>query len=217
MRTLTFRGAVTQFVGFRSPKLLLFISLSALAVRLVAPSPLDSLDAAIAFGILMYWPVQEWWMHRWLLHMRAIKLGNYSFEPAFAKDHKLHHRYPDKMEFTLLPMAQIIRAGVFYFALGYLLFQSIAYASTLLCIAALMTLVYEWTHYLTHTSYKPRSTYYRKIWKLHRWHHYKSEHYWFSFTVPYIDGWLGTGPSPKNVEKSKSVRDLDLADDSLPA
>jgi len=214
MRTLSFRDAVTQFVGYRSPKLLLFISMSAFVFRLVEPSPLGLLDACIAIGIVLYWPVQEWWMHRWLLHLPAVTIGSKTFEPAFARDHKRHHRFPNDMEYTLLPVSQIVRAGIFYFGLGLLLFQSVSAASTLLSIAALMTLAYEWTHYLTHTTYKPRSAYYRKIWKLHRWHHYKNEHFWFSFTVPYIDGWLGTGPNPKEVPKSKSVRDLDMSNKS---
>jgi hypothetical protein len=153
-------------------------------------------------------------MHRWLLHMPAIKVGKRTFEPKFAKDHKLHHRFPNEMKYTLLPLSQILQAGVFYFGLGLLIFQSVSAAATLLTVAAMMTLAYEWTHYLTHTSYKPKSNYYRRIWKLHRWHHYKNENFWFSFTVPYIDGWLGTGPSPKDVPKSQSVRDLDNANQS---
>ena len=70
------------------------------------------------------------------------------------------------------------------------------------------TLLYEWTHYLTHTRYKPKGKYYRRIWQLHRWHHYKHEGYWFSFTVPYLDGWFGTGPDPKEVERSPTARTL---------
>jgi sterol desaturase/sphingolipid hydroxylase (fatty acid hydroxylase superfamily) len=74
--------------------------------------------------------------------------------------------------------------------------------------ASACTILYEWVHFLTHTDYKPKGSYYRRIWKLHRWHHYKNEHYWFSFTVPWIDAWLGTGPSPQDVPRSPTARDL---------
>ena len=160
-------------------------------------------------GIHLYWPFQEWWMHRWLLHADTIRIGKFTWHPDFALKHRLHHQHPDKMEYTLLPLPQIVIAGVTYFALGWILSGTLAVASTLLFAATLSTLAYEWTHYLTHTNYKAQSSYYRKIWKLHRWHHYKNEHYWFSFTVPFIDGWLGTGPKPGEVPKSETVRLLD--------
>jgi hypothetical protein len=36
-----------------------------------------------------------------------------------------------------------------------------------------------------------------------------NEHYWFAFTVPAIDRWLGTGPDPHHVARSPTVRSLD--------
>ena len=43
-------------------------------------------------------------------------------------------------------------------------------------------LCYEWTHYLIHSDYKPKTRVYRAIWRNHRNHHYKNEHYWFTVT-----------------------------------
>ncbi len=74
--------------------------------------------------------------------------------------------------------------------------------------AAASSLLYEWTHFLTHTRYVPRGRLYRRIWKHHRLHHFKHEGYWFAFTVPWIDGWLGTGPDPQDVERSAHARSL---------
>ena len=74
--------------------------------------------------------------------------------------------------------------------------------------AASSSLLYEWTHFLTHTRYVPRGRLYRRIWKHHRLHHFKHEGYWFAFTVPWIDGWLGTGPPPDAVQRSPHARTL---------
>ena len=71
-----------------------------------------------------------------------------------------------------------------------------------------------WTHYLLHSDYRPRSKAYRAIWRNHRLHHYKSEHYWFTVTTAGIaDRVLGTYPDPSEVETSPTVRALHAAGD----
>ena len=60
----------------------------------------------------------------------------------------------------------------------------------------------------------PRLPYYRRIWKNHRLHHFKSEGHWFSFTVPYVDAWLGTEPAVDSVATSETARTVGVDDDS---
>ena len=79
--------------------------------------------------------------------------------------------------------------------------------------AALVALVYEWTHFSTHCDYRPKSDFAKKIWRNHRMHHYRSEHHWYAFTAPYVDEWLGTGGEPRDVEPSETVRTLGVNDD----
>jgi sterol desaturase/sphingolipid hydroxylase (fatty acid hydroxylase superfamily) len=55
--------------------------------------------------------------------------------------------------------------------------------ATFAAIAVSLGLVYEWVHYLVHTDYRPRTAPYRAIWRHHRLHHYKNEHYWFTVTT----------------------------------
>ena len=55
-----------------------------------------------------------------------------------------------------------------------------------------MALAYEWTHYLTHTSYVPRGRYYARICRAHRLHHFKDEGFWYGFTLPFVDALLRT-------------------------
>ena len=62
---------------------------------------------------------------------------------------------------------------------------------------AVVLLVYEWTHYVIHSDYTPRTRAYKAIWRNHRLHHYKNEHYWFSVTTSGTsDRLLGTLPRP---------------------
>jgi hypothetical protein len=69
--------------------------------------------------------------------------------------------------------------------------------------------VYEWTHYLIHTAYRPRSRAYRRIWRNHRLHHFKNEHYWHGITNTVADRVLGTEPDQRDVPRSPTARTLD--------
>ena len=68
-----------------------------------------------------------------------------------------------------------------------------------------MFLRYEWLHYLIHTSYKPKSQWFRKLHKHHRLHHFKNENYWFGLSSTAADRILSSNPDPENVETSDSV------------
>jgi hypothetical protein len=69
--------------------------------------------------------------------------------------------------------------------------------------------IYEWTHFLIHTAHRPRSRYYRAIWRNHRLHHFKNEHYWHGITNNVSDRVLGTNPGAPDVPKSRTARTLD--------
>ena len=74
---------------------------------------------------------------------------------------------------------------------------------------AAIGMVYEWTHYLVHTDYKAKHGLYRTIWRNHRLHHFKNEHYWYAVTSPGIaDRVLGTYPDPQTVPTSPTARNL---------
>jgi hypothetical protein len=90
-----------------------------------------------------------------------------------------------------------------------LVFPRLGTAFTVLISAAIIGLLYEWTHYLIHSDYRPRSRAYRALWRNHRLHHYKNEHYWFTITTAgTADRVLRTYPDPQEVETSSTVRDL---------
>jgi hypothetical protein len=68
--------------------------------------------------------------------------------------------------------------------------------------------IYEWTHFLIHTAYRPRSRYYRSIWRNHRLHHFKNEHYWHGITNTLGDRAMGTLRDQREVQKSETARTL---------
>ncbi|MEE2789472.1 MAG: sterol desaturase family protein [Myxococcota bacterium] len=208
MNSFSLGDARREFFAQRSPWALVLICLAAWTARVTVWQQLTIIDAAIVLGTLVYWPFQEWWMHRWLLHLKPIKIGRFEFEAHFAKTHRQHHENPECLDGIFLPLRSILVAGLAFTGLGILLLPEPQYAFTLLGTASFATINYEWIHYLTHTRYRPKSDYYRKIWRLHRWHHYKNEHYWFSFTLPYIDAALGTGPEPSKIPRSGTARTL---------
>jgi sterol desaturase/sphingolipid hydroxylase (fatty acid hydroxylase superfamily) len=67
---------------------------------------------------------------------------------------------------------------------------------------------YEWTHFLIHSSYRPQHRPYRSVWRAHRNHHFRNEHYWFGVTMHLADHVLGTFPDRSEVEVSLTARTL---------
>jgi sterol desaturase/sphingolipid hydroxylase (fatty acid hydroxylase superfamily) len=196
------------FVRYPSPILLVILFLGFVITRCTQNIPLQIYEVLGIFCIALYWPLQEWWMHKILLHLPDVKFRGKKYEMKFAKTHRLHHESPKNIALLFLPISVVLGALVFFSALFYYMTLSITYMCTWMAMASFSTLLYEWTHYLTHTDYKPKGQYYKTIWKLHRWHHYKNENYWFSFTIPWIDKLFGTGPNPKDIPQSATVLSL---------
>ena len=83
-------------------------------------------------------------------------------------------------------------------------------AVTALVLTTITALTYEWVHYLTHTSYRAKGRWYRRLWRLHRLHHFKNEKYWFGVTRHFGDVVLKTLPDPDAVETSDTARTLGI-------
>lgn len=208
MPTYTLTHAVARFVREPSVALLVTIACGFAAARAAFGTALALGEIGLALAVVAYWPVQEWWMHRWLLHAPPLRIGTRTIEPSFARMHREHHRRPDHLPLVFLPPSHVLGALAVFTGLAWLLTRDAGWTCTFMVAAAASTLLYEWTHFLTHTRYVPRGRLYRRIWKHHRLHHFKHEGYWFAFTVPWIDRWLGTGPDPAQVERSAHARTL---------
>ena len=71
-----------------------------------------------------------------------------------------------------------------------------------------LLMLYEWTHFLIHSRYRPKSRLYRYVWRAHRLHHYRNERYWFGVTVHLADHLFGTFPDKNAVPLSPTARTL---------
>lgn len=160
-------------------------------------------------AVLAWWPLQEWLAHRYLLHLEPRTVRGRRVDPFYARRHRAHHRAPRELGNTLLPVRLVawgIPGTVLFFAAASL--GSPRRAATGVAAYATMALLYEWTHFLVHTSYRPRSKLFRKIRRNHRLHHFHNEAYWLGFTIPAIDTVLGTDPEPRSVPHSETATRL---------
>jgi hypothetical protein len=206
-----------EFRAKRSPKLILFAILVTLAVRLALGAP-DWRDAVAALALLVIYPFGEWAIHVYLLHLKPFRFRGEKVELATARAHREHHEQPNDLFMILLAPSEAIAlmflavpltpvlAGLVIAAAG----GSVPYAAlvTGVLTGQLLVAIYEWTHFLIHTAYRPRSRYYRSIWRNHRLHHFKNEHYWHGITNTIGDRALGTLRDQRAVAKSETARTL---------
>lgn len=205
-------GTARALFAHGSPRLLAAQLLVAVAARPLL-GPLGAIDALIVATVIVYWPIQEWVLHRVVLHARPRQLGPFRFDSAAARAHRRHHREPRDPTFTVLPTSTVLLLIPLHLTFWWAVTPSTAAAGTGVIAFGAAALVYEWIHFLCHAPYRPRSAYLRRVRAHHALHHFKSERYWHSFTVPSLDRLLGTGPQPSTVAQSPSCRDLGIRDE----
>jgi hypothetical protein len=178
-------------------------------------------DGVAVAAMLAVYPFGEWAIHVYLLHARPIKVRGREIETVAARAHRAHHGDPNDLDMVLLYWWQaaflMLFAVPLTVGLGALI-AAVAAGSVPLgallsgAIAGFfMILVYEWTHFLIHTAYVPRTRAYKTIWRNHRLHHFKNEHFWHGITNNLSDRLLGTNPDQREVPKSRTARTLDPA------
>ena len=214
LKIRTLKDAVFYFFSYPAPKLILLFFLAPLGARIVLGGPYTFWDLGIVLAIAFFWPLQEWWAHKYVLHLKPFSLAGRKIDPTFARVHREHHRRPWNIETTFLPWRVVIGAFVVSVGLWLIATPTLRLALTGIAAYSFAALLYEWTHYLTHTPYKPKSKYYAKILKGHRLHHFKNEHFWYGFTVPLVDALLKTDPDHKDVETSDTCLTLGVAGES---
>ncbi len=200
----TLREAATVFFSKPGPRRTAAYAASAWAARIALGKPRFA-DVATCATVAAWWPLQEWLAHKYLLHLEPREGRS---DPLFARRHRAHHVEPREIDLTLLPPEILDAAMPANVALWLLLLGPKRTAVTGIAAYSTMALLYEWTHFLVHTGYKPKSALAKKIRRYHRLHHYRSEDHWLGFTMPWVDEVLGTAPDPRTVPFSKTARDL---------
>jgi fatty acid hydroxylase family protein len=200
--------AARQFWRHPSPWMLATLLTAAVTARAITGDWQLS-DAVTPVVMLAVFPLFEWLVHVCILHWRPRRVGRLRFDPLLSRKHRAHHADPRDVPLVFIPWQVQLWLLPATTAIALLAFPRLGVGLTYLVVAAALGLGYEWMHYLIHSDYRPRTKLYRAIWRNHRLHHYKNEHYWFTVTTSgTADRVLRTHPNPETVRTSPTVRDL---------
>jgi len=203
----TLGEALPEFLRHGSPRILVAALAVALAIRLHigAWSWIDLLPVA---GLLAYWPVQEWLIHAYILHFKPFTLRGRTIDFPVPRSHRAHHRAPWQIDLLFIPMHSFVYSIPLTYLLWFAVTPTAALAMTGVVAHLALALHYEWVHFLVHTRVMPRSALYQRLWRNHRLHHFKNEHYWFGVTMLSGDRLLQTAPALTAVPTSRTCRAL---------
>jgi len=211
-KRLTLGRALAVFARYGSPRLIFAAAVASVIAR-IAIGHWTLGDLFVALGILAVEPFVEWVLHVFLLHFRPRRVLGLRVDPIFAKRHRMHHRDPRNIPLVFVPLP--VLAGLFavLFLIAWFAFPT--REATMTAFATFMTFLfgYEWSHYLIHSPYVPRTPVFRAVWRAHILHHYKNEKYWFGVTNPIADYVLFTHPAKDSVETSPTARTLGVDDE----
>lgn len=207
-RTITsYRHALFAWSQHASPRLIAAFVLLAVGLR-AGLGGWQALDAAMLLVGVAAWPFLEWFLHKYLLHVKPREILGRTVDPDFARRHRAHHREPWRPELILLPSYVHFSLGPLLLAAAWWLAPNPALALSALIGYGLAALNYEWTHFMVHTRIQPQNRYYQGLFRAHRMHHFRNENYWYGFTLTSVDRLLGTGPDPEATPRSEHCRDL---------
>lgn len=161
---------------------------------------------AIVVGMASY-SASEYLIHRFFFHLKPPR--NPLFLKMLKRLHYDHHMDPNNLKLLFLPIWYSLPLIGIAGGIAYGLTAS--FSLTLAFVSGVITflLYYEWTHFVAHRPIKPRTPWGKWMKKVHLWHHFKNEHFWFGVTQPLYDVLLGTFKKENEVEKSETVRNLE--------
>ncbi len=205
-----------EFMTHFSPRVALAAGVLALGTRIYV-GQWSWHDLLPPLALLAAQPFVEWVIHKYVLHLRPINVFGRRVELYGSVQHRNHHLAPSDLNRVLLKPLEIVSFVVqiaiviglltlaIYGPLGWAVLPA---ALTGIVFAFLGLFRYEWSHFLIHTPYVPRSRWYRTIWRNHRLHHFKHEGYWMGVSSNLGDRLLGTDPDQRAVPKSPTARTL---------
>ena len=204
----TLRDAGREFWKHPSPWVI-GVTLTAALTERIAVGDWQITDALVPVVMLALFPFLEWVIHVFILHWRPKRVGGLTLDPLLARDHRRHHIDPRNIALIFIPWKSLLWVVPLTVTTALLAFPRIGLGLTFLVFITILGLAYEWSHYLIHSDYKPKTDLYRAIWRNHRQHHFKNEHYWFTVTSSgTADRMLGTYPDLATVETSPTAKNL---------
>jgi hypothetical protein len=199
-------AAVARFFRHASPVVLLTLTAAALAGRLALGGWRWS-DLWVALGVLAWWPFNEWLIHVFVLHRRPRAGGGLAADYAVARKHREHHRDPWHLPLVFIPLHVYPPAVLALPLLGWVLLRDLHLASTFVAVYLLLSLHYEWSHYLAHIAWQPPLRYYHRRVHEHRLHHFRNDGYWWGVSMGLGDRVLGTAPDSQQVPRRAVMLD----------
>jgi len=206
-RAETLGRAFAVFRSYRSPQIIAVALAAAWIVRLALGDWRwgDLLIMAIIVALL---PFIEWFTHVVLLHWKPKTVLGVRLDPLAARDHRRHHQDPRDVKLIFVPLPVLIPNLIGGVVLFVLLAPTTTQAVSGIVMSFSLLMLYEWTHFLIHSRYRPKSSLYQYVWHDHRLHHYRNERYWFGVTVHLADHLFGTFPDKNAVPVSATARTL---------
>jgi hypothetical protein len=207
-KRFTLVDAWREFWKHPSPRMLALTLTAALAAR-AGTGDWAVTDAYVVLIMVAAFPFFEWIIHVVVLHWRPRRIGPITVDPLLARKHREHHVDPRDVPTIFIPWQTLIGALATGVAVALLAFPRLGLGLTFLTFLLMLGIGYEWCHYLIHTDYKPKTAVFRAVWRHHRLHHFKNEHYWFTVVTAYTaDRVLGTSPDPATVPTSPTAKNL---------
>jgi Fatty acid hydroxylase superfamily len=207
-RAFTLPDAWRQFWMYPSPWIIGATLIGAFAAR-VEIGGWQITDAIVPVVMIAVFPFAEWVIHVCILHWRPRRVGGFTVDPLLARKHRAHHGDPRDVPLIFIPWQSLLWVALTVVAIALLAFPRLGMGLTFLAFLGVLVIGYEWMHYLIHSDYKPKTSVYRAVWRHHRLHHFKNEHYWFTVTTSgTADRILRTCPDPASVPTSPTAKSL---------
>jgi Fatty acid hydroxylase len=204
----TLGQAWADFWRHPSPWLIATFLLGAITYRATQPT-FGWSELIVPAALAALFPVIEWVIHVVILHWRPRAVGGVRVDSLLSRKHRAHHADPRVIPLVFIPWQVELWLLPSYVVIARLGFPGQAAGATFLVAVGALMFNYEWVHYLVHSDYRPRTKAFRAVWRNHRLHHYKNEHYWFTVTTSgTADRLFGTCPDSGAVESSKTVKQL---------
>ncbi|KAA0024674.1 sterol desaturase family protein [Antrihabitans cavernicola] len=205
---LTLGDAFREFLRHPTPWMLGATVVVAVAARIIA-GDWQWTDALVPVVIVASFPFVEWLIHVCILHWRPRTVAGITIDPLLSRKHREHHVDPRNVPLIFIPWPVLLWLIPLLTLIAIFAFPRIGLGLTYLGTIAVIGCIYEWTHYLIHSDYQPKTRLYKAIRRNHRLHHFKNEHYWFSVTTSgTADRVLHTAPDPETVAKSPTAKNL---------
>ena len=170
--------------------------MSYLRLDVMSTTPLTLMDVVLFGGSIIFWWIQEHFLHDKVLHSKFDWIGK-----------QIHQSHHDKPYYHISVDSVGLLLGWMVVA-HFVLFRwwlplPLALSATLGYSVA--GLFYEWAHFIVHTKVRFRgfgSRFWIQVRDNHIRHHRICSDFWFAFSIPWIDDLFQSNPSVKDVQKT---------------